>query len=121
MQTMVSKSRTEYEQDRRWHNRYPVHGTAKLEAGGRSFPTIPVELSLGGINFKTERTPPVDQVFNLRLDVYGFSELIVGEVRVIRTRARRATAIFLTPQSSLARCISWLSGYNRKAKDRKCA
>ena len=121
MQPMLTKSRTEYEQDRRWHIRYPVHGTAKLEAGGTSYPTIPVELSLGGINFKMERTPPVDQILKLRLDVYGFGELIDAEVRVIRTRAKTATAIFLTPQSSLARCISWLSSYNRKIRDRKCA
>jgi PilZ domain-containing protein len=118
MQPMLSKSRTKYEQDRRWHIRYPVHGTAELEAEGTNYPSIPLELSLGGINFKMERTPPVDQVLKLRLDVYGFGELIVAEVRVIRTRAKTATAIFLTPQSSLAHCISWLSNYDRRAKDR---
>ena len=112
MQPTLLKSRTEYEQDRRWLNRYPVHGTAKLEGGGKSYSATPAELSLGGINLKTERTPPVDQILKLRLDVYGFGEMIVTEVRVIRTRDKTATAIFLTPQSSLARCISWLSTYN---------
>ena len=121
MRPMLSKSRTEYEQDRRWLIRHPVHGTAELEAGGTNYPTIPVELSLGGINFKMERTPPVDQILKLRLDVYGFSEMIVADVRGIRTRAKTATAIFLTPQSSLARCISWLSSYDRRAKERVCA
>ena len=112
MQPILLKSRTEYEQDRRWLIRYPIHGTAKLEGEGKSYPTTPVELSLGGINLKTERTPPVDQVLTLRLDVYGFGEVIVAEVRVIRTRAKTATAIFLTPHSALARCISWLSTCN---------
>lgn len=121
MQPVLLKSRTEFEQDRRWHTRYPVHGTAKLEAGGTSYPTIPVELSLGGINLKMKGTPPLDQILKLQLDVYGFGELIVAEVRVIRSRAKTATAIFLTPQSSLARCVSWLSSYDTKAKDRKCA
>jgi hypothetical protein len=121
MRPLLSKSRTEYKQDRRWHIRHPVHGTAELEAGGTNYPTIPVDVSLEGINFKMERTPPMNQILKLRLDVYGFSELIVADVRVIRTRAKMATAIFLIPQSSLARCISWLSSYNRKAKDRVCA
>ena len=121
MQPIIIKSREEYEQDRRWHNRYPVHGTAKLETGGKCYTAIPVELSLGGINFKIEQTPPVDQVLKLRLDIYGFGELVVTEVRVIRTHARTATAIFISPQSSLARCISWLSSYSRKDKDPICA
>jgi hypothetical protein len=120
MQPMISKSRTDYDQDRRWHTRYPVHGTAELEAGGTSYTTTPVELSLGGINFKAERTPPVNQILKLRLDVYGFGEIIVSEVRVIRTRAKTATAIFLTPQDALTRCIYWLSSYDRKAKDQDC-
>lgn len=58
----------------------------------------------------------MDQILKLKLDVYGFGELIVTEVRIIRIHAKTATAIFLAPQSSLARCISWLSSYNRKAK-----
>ena len=121
MQSVQLKSRTEYEQDRRWLIRYPIHGTAKLEAEGKSFPTTPVELSLGGINLKTNRTPPVDQILTLQLDVYGFGEVIVTNVRVIRTCAKSATAIFLTLQPSLARCISWLSTYNRRAKDQAFA
>ena len=118
MQTVLSKSRAEYEQDRRWHIRYSVHGTAELAAGGMNYSGIPLELSLGGVNLQMKRRPPVGQVLKLRLDIYGFGEMIDTEIRVIRTSDKTATAIFLTPQSSMARCISWLSNYERKAADR---
>lgn len=116
MQPTLSQSRTEYQQDRRWHSRYAVRGTAMLEAQGKSYAAAPLELSLAGITFKAKQGAPADQILTLRLDVYGFGEIIVAEVRVIRTHGRTATAIFLTPQSSLARCISWLSSYNRGQK-----
>ena len=108
----MPQSRAEYDQDRRWHIRYPVCGTAHIEAGGSRYQATPLEISLGGVTFKTDQLLPVNQRLTLTLDIYGFGELIRADIKFIRADSRKATAIFLVPESSLARCIAWIASYD---------
>src|SRR5690242_12626010 len=115
MQGLPPERKAEYDQDRRWHVRYAVHGTAEIDAAGKRYPATPLQISLGGIHLKMDQSPPLDQVLNLKLDIYGFGELIQADIKVIRTDPKKVTAIFLAPEPCLARCIAWISSYDKPA------
>ncbi|OFW27430.1 MAG: hypothetical protein A3H27_13915 [Acidobacteria bacterium RIFCSPLOWO2_02_FULL_59_13] len=81
-----------------------------LDAKGRHYSGIPLNLSMGGILFQTN--PPLQEGLSgtLQFRVVGLEELIVEEVRVIRTVGKTAAAVFLAPSAALLRYIALLAG-----------
>lgn len=121
MSTQLSdfKSRLEFIPDRRWQPRFHVNGSAVLETGEGRFTVRPMDLGLGGILFLADRVPPVDSTGELKLDVYGYGEMIYTNVQVIQTSGNLVNAIFVSPEPSVARCVAWLTSWSRKTrKDR---
>jgi hypothetical protein len=121
MQLSNLKSRLEYQPDRRWQPCFHVNGAAVLDTGHNRYPLRPVEMGLGGIRLQADEVPPLHSTGKLQLDVYGYGEMIYTSVSVIRSDENSVTAIFVSPQPTLARCISWLTSWSQKARNRALA
>jgi hypothetical protein len=95
--------------EERLYLRYMISGCLSLYANGRRWVGIPLNISMGGILFQTEARLSSSVRGTIRLEVFGFSDTIVADVRIVRTQGANTAAVFLTPPSELERLISLLA------------
>jgi hypothetical protein len=95
--------------ERRKSARYTVTGSWFLDVSGRIYDGVPLNVGPGGLLLQADPIPPDGTCGTLRLQVAGFDETIVAEVRVIRTLGRTAAAVLLTPSDALLKCLAMLA------------
>jgi hypothetical protein len=96
--------------EQRRYLRYAVSGSLVLDVDGQSYSGIPFNISIGGILFQADTRLQTGACGTIRLQVFGFSDSIVANVRVVRTVGTATAAVFLEPPVELARLISLLAG-----------
>ena len=89
--------------------RYAISGSLTLEIAGQRCCGSPKLISIGGILFQSDTKFPRGARGTMWLEVYGFNDMIVSSVRIVRTEGHFTAAVFLMPPFDLERLISLLA------------
>src|SRR5258706_7265827 len=98
-----SKRQREEQLERRSHIRFDVFGSLALDSNGQQYIGSPVNLSLDGILFRSDRLLPIGVVATLRLQIIGYHETISTEVKIVRTYETVAAATILGPHAAVTK------------------
>ena len=110
MELHLPKEITSKLKEERRYLRYAISGSFTLDVDGQSCSGIPLNISIGGILFQADIRLQTGVCATILLEVFGFSDNIVANVRVVRTAGTATAAVFLEPPAELIRLISLLAG-----------
>lgn len=95
--------------EERRYIRYVISGSLILEIEGQRYSGTPHNISMGGILFQAGTQFSKGAYGTMWLEVFGFTDMIVAHIRIVRTQGPFTAAVFLRPSIDLERLISCLA------------